>query len=348
MKSVIKSAKTIEEAINLGLKDLNIDREDAEFEILQEPSKGILGIFGGADAVVKVKVKETKENIGEILVNSILNEDIIKNELKIEEEKEDLEDDSSEDDFDLDKEELFVEEEVYLEDINEDEEDFELYSEIKEELSEDDEKLDENEEFEYSKLDKQSSKENLAENIVYTSGENSLNTSELVFSGEAKVITDGDTLKDIADKAKSILEDLLIKMHINAKVSYETARDNIVNLKLSDITENDTGIVIGARGETLNALQYILSLIVNKNINKYYRITLNVGDYVDRRKKSIESNARRVAYKVLKTKKSIALKPMNSYERRIVHFALQNYKELETVSSGKFPNRKVVIKYKGL
>ncbi len=72
---------------------------------------------------------------------------------------------------------------------------------------------------------------------------------------------------------------------------------------------------------------------------------MDVADYRERRKKSIEANAQKVAFRVLKTKKSIALKPMNSYERRIVHYTLQNYKGIETVSTGKFPNRKVIIKY---
>lgn len=400
MKSIIKSAKTIDEAVEAGIKELGITRDQAEYTVMQEPSKGIFGIFGGTDAVVKVLEKEkvtvdlddifsddfrTKTQVEEEIETSVEVDD--EDSIEFEDRFARFNDDEDEEDIDSKEKEVYVEEEVYLQDINEDEEDFDVNSEEEayfEDDSQDTEELDDDDyedmyEDGYApdldELEKKEESTSLDENQDdlrheerhqtknheedfdqdddsypgFSSDEASLvNTRELEFSGQAPLVTDEDSIETVAQKTKNILEDILVKMHIDAKVSYETAKDNIINLDLTDISENDTGIVIGAKGETLNAIQYVLSLLVNGNTNKYYRITLNVGNYRDRRKKAIEANAQKVAYKVLKTKKSIALKPMNSYERRIVHYSLQSYKQLETVSSGKFPNRKVVIKYKGL
>jgi len=106
------------------------------------------------------------------------------------------------------------------------------------------------------------------------------------------------------------------------------------------------GIVIGRRGETLDALQYLLGLVVNKSSEKFKRITLDVGNYREKREETLVKLAKRLADKVYKTRKSMTLEPMNPYERRIIHATLQNYKGVETYSVGDEPNRKVVIKYK--
>ena len=351
MRYVIKSAKTIEEAIELGIKELGLTRDEIEFEVMQEPTKAVFGLFGGNDAMVKVKEKaKMKINLDEIFAETnldITTEDTVE-EFDFDEEIEDKFNRMQDEEFYLDKEELFVEEEVILND--EDEEDLEENTNETDDLYEDGytpefiEEAENSEEFAISEEFENKREEDFES---YTSDQNLVNTRDLQFSGEACSITDEDDIKQAAEKAKKILDDLLIKMHIETKVSYETHNDNVINFNLEDISENDTGIIIGSKGETLNAVQYILSLLANRNTSKFLRITLNAGEYRNRRKKAIESNAQRVAYKVLKTKKSIALKPMNSYERRIVHFALQDYKEIETVSTGKFPSRKVIVKYKG-
>lgn len=379
MKSIIKSAKTIEEAVQSGLSELGLERDKVEIEIIEEPTKGIFGIFGGNDAVVKIKEKE----------NSSINLEEIFGDLKSDDDEEEtIEEVEEEFEFDSNLEERFNKYDIDDEILVEETEEENHLVEEKEELDEETHEVEENdyteEEYSFSseELDTEVvleedhededisdfyedgvSFEDLEENDdyededfeednkeyeVFKSDESlTINTRDLEFSNSVDLIEDGDSLSQAADKVKKILENILVKMHIEAKVDYETSRDNVINLNLSDISENDTGIVIGSKGETLNAIQYTLSLLTNRNTTKFYRVTVNVADYRDRRKKSIESNAKKVAFKVLKTKKSIALKPMNSYERRIVHYALQNYKEIETVSSGKFPNRKVVVKYKG-
>lgn len=352
MRSIIKTAKTIEEAVEAGIRELNIDRDDADIEIIQEATKGLFGLFGGEDAIVKIKEKEKLSIDVEDIFSDLKTDN--KDKLKGKSYK----------DF-SNKEVDTIESEI------EEEEDFDnsleinMYKKSDDESKEEVEELSDETDFEQDSDDEfdglyeegyqpeeeeviEEEQEEKEETIYRSDLEKTLNTRELLFSGEAKKVTDNDSLVEVAEKVKQNLEDLLIKMHIEAKVSYETARDNIINLELSDISENDTGIVIGAKGETLNALQYILSFLTNNKTSNFYRISLNAGNYRDRKKANIENNAKRVAYKVLKTKKPIALKAMNSYERRIVHTALQSYKEIETVSTGKFPNRKVVVRYKGL
>lgn len=357
MRSIIKSAKTIEEAIEAGIKELNIDREDAEIEVIQEASKGLFGLFGGEDAIVKVKEKEKFSLDVEDIFSDLKSDkkDSLKGKVyKDFSNKEDTVESEIEDEEDY---ENSIEINMYKKSDDSEDIEINMYKKSNDEKVSDKAEFaqEADDDFEglyedgYQPEEEIIEVEEEKEEISYRSDlEKTLNTKELLFSGQAKEVTDNDSLVEVAEKVKQNLEDLLIKMHIEAKVSYETARDNIINLELSDISENDTGIVIGAKGETLNALQYILSFLTNNKTSTFYRITVNAGNYRDRKKANIENNAKRVAYKVLKTKKPIALKAMNSYERRIVHTALQNYKEIETVSTGKFPNRKVVVRYKGL
>ena len=108
----------------------------------------------------------------------------------------------------------------------------------------------------------------------------------------------------------------------------------------------DMGILIGKRGQTLDSLQYLTSLVVNKGKANYIRVKLDTEDYRRRRKETLENLARGIAYKVKKTRKPVVLEPMNPYERRIIHSALQGNKYVETVSEGEEPYRHVVVKLK--
>ncbi|HPV02848.1 MAG TPA: RNA-binding cell elongation regulator Jag/EloR, partial [Clostridiales bacterium] len=112
------------------------------------------------------------------------------------------------------------------------------------------------------------------------------------------------------------------------------------------ISGKDSGIVIGRRGETLDALQYLTSLVVNKHSNRYVRVTMDVENYREKREETLVRLARRLADKVVRFRRSISLEPMNPYERRIIHSALQNNEFVETYSVGEDPNRKVVIALK--
>ena len=110
-----------------------------------------------------------------------------------------------------------------------------------------------------------------------------------------------------------------------------------------DFSGVDMGILIGKRGQTLDSLQYLTSLVVNKEQKEYVRVKLDTENYRKRRKETLENLARNIAYKVKKTRKPVSLEPMNPYERRIIHSALQSNKFVETYSEGNEPYRHVVV-----
>ncbi|NLX76090.1 MAG: protein jag [Clostridiaceae bacterium] len=141
---------------------------------------------------------------------------------------------------------------------------------------------------------------------------------------------------------REFLEPIFDAMAINEELEI-TQEDDCINVR---VFADDIGIIIGRRGETLDALQYLLGLVVNKNSDNYIRVTFDVGNYREKREETLEKLAKKLAYKVAKNRKSITLEPMNPYERRIIHATLQNYKNVETYSVGDDPNRKVVIRYK--
>lgn len=108
----------------------------------------------------------------------------------------------------------------------------------------------------------------------------------------------------------------------------------------------DMGLLIGKRGQTLDSLQYIISLVVNKESDSYIRIKVDTENYRERRKATLENLAKNLAYKVKRTRRPVSLEPMNPYERRVIHSALQNDRYVETHSEGEEPYRKVVITLK--
>ena len=110
-----------------------------------------------------------------------------------------------------------------------------------------------------------------------------------------------------------------------------------------DFEGQDMGILIGKRGQTLDSLQYLTSLVVNKGKSTYIRVKLDTEDYRRRRKETLENLARGIAYKVKKTRKPVVLEPMNPYERRIIHSALQADDRVSTHSEGEEPYRRVVV-----
>ena len=113
-----------------------------------------------------------------------------------------------------------------------------------------------------------------------------------------------------------------------------------------NLSGEDMGVLIGKRGQTLDSLQYLVSLIVNKEEDDYIRVKLDTENYRERRKETLETLARNIAYKVKRTKRPVSLEPMNPYERRIIHSALQNDKYVVTRSEGEDPYRHVVISLK--
>ena len=144
--------------------------------------------------------------------------------------------------------------------------------------------------------------------------------------------------------AKNFLDKVFKAMGIDAKaeVEYDKVGENVdIN-----IIGKDMGVLIGKRGQTLDSLQYLTSLVINKNTEGYLKVKLDTENYRERRKDTLENLAKNIASKVKRTHKSVSLEPMNPYERRIIHSALQNDKYVDTHSEGDEPFRKVVISVK--
>lgn len=151
------------------------------------------------------------------------------------------------------------------------------------------------------------------------------------------------SLEDVAmDFLSQIFETMNIPVDLNASYN-EEERELSINMEGQDM-----GVLIGKRGQTLDSLQYLVSLVVNKNREDdgHIRVKLDTENYRERRKDTLETLAKNIAYKVKRTRRPVALEPMNPYERRIIHSALQNNKYVETYSEGNEPYRHVVVTLK--
>ncbi len=144
--------------------------------------------------------------------------------------------------------------------------------------------------------------------------------------------------------AKKFLMDVFSTMEINASIDVNYDQEN-VTVEVN-IDGDEMGVLIGKRGQTLDSLQYLVSLVVNKNSENYIKVKLDTENYRARRKETLENLAKNIAFKVKRSRKPVSLEPMNPYERRIIHSALQNDKYVETYSEGEEPYRKVVINVK--
>ena len=146
--------------------------------------------------------------------------------------------------------------------------------------------------------------------------------------------------EEIERRITTFLTDMFKAMgfEVTIKVSFDDPECVYV-----DLSGPNMGVLIGKRGQTLDSIQYLTSLVVNKGKDKYVRIKLDTEDYRNSRKETLESLARNIAYKVKRTRRPVSLEPMNPYERRIIHSALQNDKFVSTKSEGEEPFRHVVV-----
>lgn len=264
MNYVIKTGKSVDEAVREALKELNISREKAEIEILDEGQKGFLGLIGSKDATVKVWPREDETKS---ILNEIFNEEI-----------------------ETEKSQEAVHEDVELEIEN---------NEI--------------------------STEEVQEVIDVEEGTKSIEEEN----------------QEILDASREFISKILDTFELENSVEMEL-KDNVLTINVNG-DENRLGILIGKRGVTLDSIQYILNLIVNKKSSRYIRVNLDSSGYREKRKETLINLAKKMANKVTKTGRSVKLEPMNSYERKIIHTALQDYEGVLTHSEGKDPFRKVVI-----
>ncbi len=133
-----------------------------------------------------------------------------------------------------------------------------------------------------------------------------------------------------------------MNMQVDIQISFDESEKELS----VDLSGTDMGILIGKRGQTLDSLQYLVSLVVNKDCEGYVRVKLDTENYRARRKETLETLAKNISYKVKRTKKPVSLEPMNPYERRIIHAALQSDRYVVTRSEGEEPFRHIVISLK--
>lgn len=150
--------------------------------------------------------------------------------------------------------------------------------------------------------------------------------------------------REPAELARHFIEQMVEKIGLeNVQVKIEKENDNIIFI---DIVGENLGVLIGKRGQTLNSIQYLTNLVVNKNFKKFSRVVVDVEGYRQRREGTLKNLAENLAQKVIRGKRNIVLEPMIPQERRIIHTALQNHPSVATYSQGDEPYRKVVITLK--
>ena len=312
------TAKTVDEAITKACLELETSSDNLEIEVVQKGTSGFFGI-GSKPAIIKVRKKVEEEEF-----------DILK-ELRKEEKKE-------------------AKKEPVRKEIKR-EAKKEVKKEVKNEVKKDTVKEPKKE----VKKDapKPQKKENKPE------PKNVAPVKEAPVKAEAKpevkpevkkeekkqVVRTEEQIAAMKKAADEFLQGVFKAMELPVKINivYEKESDCLS----IDFEGEDMGILIGKRGQTLDSLQYLTSLVVNKEQEDYIRIKLDTENYRSRRKDTLENLARNIAYKVRKTRKAVVLEPMNPYERRIIHSALQGNKFVETYSEGNEPYRHVVVVYKG-
>ncbi len=142
--------------------------------------------------------------------------------------------------------------------------------------------------------------------------------------------------------ALTFLEEVTREMGLELDITAKTGEDSLY----IDIQGKDSGTIIGKRGQTLDAIQYLTSLVVNKENQNYTRVVVDAENYRAKREKTLEKLALRLAGKVVRTKRSVKLEPMNPYERKVIHATLQNHPQVTTRSEGQDPYRRVIIELK--
>jgi spoIIIJ-associated protein len=148
----------------------------------------------------------------------------------------------------------------------------------------------------------------------------------------------------IGDRASGFLNDIFAAMNmiVNVDIKFNEGDRNMD----IDLSGEEMGVLIGKRGQTLDSLQYLVSLVVNKESNDYIRVKVDTENYRVRRKETLESLAKNIAFKVKRSRRAVTLEPMNPYERRVIHSILQGDKMITTYSEGEEPFRRVVVAMK--
>ncbi len=274
--SIESSAKTVEEAITLGLEKLGVSIGEVDIEVLEEGSKGLFGFFGSKMANVKLTLKDSqsaKEMLNSLDINKT--RDAIHSDTKHSKE--------------VAKNNKIAEQEMAKAEV-------------------------------------------VVEKPVVNTVAPSKNEKEDYIVGD-----------EVVEQTRAYVSQLTKMMGVDVEINI-TVKDN--NNIFVDMQGDTLGILIGRRGETLDALQYITSLAINKNKEGFIRVLLDSENYRAKREESLVRLANRMANRAIKTGRRVVMEPMNPYERRILHSALQGNENVTTHSEGEEPRRHLVITLK--
>ena len=277
MKYSEKWGDSIDAAVNLALQDLQLTREQVKVTVLEEPSRGFLGI-GAKLAKVRVEEIVPEKEVKMIVTGKGTTAKTEKSE--------------------------------------------EVKAEAPSKAPKPKKKKKENKE------NKDNNKVAKARAKAFHEGD-----TELVSAKPADLVEVENHL------AKEFLTNVARDMGIEISIKVFTNKDSVY----VDIEGKDTGTVIGKRGATLDSIQYLTSLVVNKDSENYIRVVVDAEGYREKREKTLEELAIRLAEKAVKTGKSVRLEPMNPYERKVIHTTLQSVESVTTKSEGSEPYRKIVI-----
>ncbi|GGH66018.1 RNA-binding cell elongation regulator Jag/EloR [Paenibacillus silvae] len=234
MTTVITSGKTVEDAVNQGLAELGVSRDKVEIQVLEQPSKGFLGLFGVKAAKVEVKLLPVPEAASEQPIKPATPEP------------------------------------------------------------------------------------------------------------EIDALLEGVAVHNPYEEAAAFLKEVAAGMGLDVEVHIKKQRDG----HIFNISGEDLGMIIGRRGQTLDALQYLTNIVANRYSENFVRIVLDAENFRQRRRKTLEDLAERLAGQAIRTGKEVVLEPMPPLERKVIHAKLQNHPQIKTLSKGEEPNRRVVITLK--
>ncbi len=306
MNYVITTGRSVDEAVEDALKKLKLSKDEVNIEVLQEASKGFLG-FGQKDAAVKVSKKEDTQDILKEIFSEEFESEKSKSS-KIENKTRNKE--KSEPKFS--KSEKSSSEDIKT-----------SATEVKEEIKREVEEV------------------RLEETSQTSYDENEDLKDEDIVEEEKEVTFDIEKFTEISNE---FIDKILKPLEI--KYSTEISMDkNVLNVNILG-NEKDLGIVIGKRGTTLDSIQYILSLIINKHSESFVRVIVDSSGYREKRKKTLINLAEKTANRALRTGRPARLEPMNAHERKIIHEALKDFDGVFTHSEGQEPNRRIVVQIK--
>lgn len=332
MRSVIKTAKTTEEAIQAGLIELGARREDASIEILEEPSKGLFGLIGGKDAVVRISVEDDfkEELLRDLRLPYVDPDKPIERPKKKEK--------PVEKSFEKPVEQVERKEEPKREPIVEP---------VKETVEEPVPMQEEQNEIPFEKPvidDNPFDDEPVKENVQV---EKPIEESMDVYLKEEEEFSEVEEPTQEIDIEGEPTIELLKEMiaPIDANASYSAyIRNQNLHITVEGQDEDSIGLLIGRRGDTLDAMQYLLSVASHRKHLPYRKVIVDINGYRKKREEALVRLAQRSAQKVKKSGRNFRLEPMNPYERRIIHAALQKVEGIHTISEGNEPYRRVVIR----